>query len=87
MQLATTLQVREIMRRHIPASWGCWTNRTSSNKESRIRTVKCYRPSDAAKDAALIQELRQVAGAENVRVDNSYETIYSDSIRVRCTLA
>lgn len=87
MQLATTRQIREIMHRHKATNWGCWTNRSGSDKESRVRIVKCYRPSYAAKDAALIQELRQVAGAENVRVDETGSTTYSESIRVRCTLA
>ena len=87
MQLATTRQVRNIMRRHGATRWGCWTNRTSSNKETPIRQVKCYQLSDPVKHAELLKELREVAGAENVRVDDAYETIYAESIRVRCTLA
>lgn len=63
--MLTTKQVRAIIRKHIPnaGSWynPIWTNKV---KDLTVRNVKCY---DAGDNTALIAELQQLAGTENVR--------------------
>lgn len=84
--MLTTVQVRNIMMRN-----GIWrdvyTNKTRANCGTE-RRVKCYMPSDANKATALIRELEQAAGKENVKVtDGDLNYHGTPGITVRCTLA
>jgi hypothetical protein len=80
--MLTTKQVRAIIRKHVP-NLGTWYNPVWTNKwnDTNQRSVKVYNSGDTA---ALLQELRDLAGAENVRIvpnDN-----YCDAITVRCVI-
>jgi hypothetical protein len=80
--MITTKQVRAIIRKHVPNS-GTWYNPVWTNKwnDTNQRSVKVYNSGDTA---ALLQELRDLAGPENVRIvpnDN-----YCDAITVRCVI-
>jgi len=57
--ITTTKQIRAIMRRH--NAFGIYTNKTAGDSSDN-RRVKCYFSSNKN----LLQELRQVAGRENV---------------------
>ena len=87
--MVTTREVRAVMRKY--DSWyTIYTNKTTGDT-SRRRRVKCYKPGDAKKADALLKELRELAGEENV-------TVYTpnvlrpwcnthDSVVVKCELA
>ena len=80
--MLTTKQVRAIIRKHVP-NMGTWYNPVWTNKwdDTNKRSIKVYNSGDTA---ALLQELRDLAGAENVRIvpnDN-----YCDAITVRCVI-
>ena len=82
MKMLTTKQVRAIIRKHDPDLGSLyspiWTNKWDDTNK---RSIKIY---DSGDTAALLQELRALAGAENVRIvpnDN-----YCDAITVRCVI-
>ena len=80
--MLTTKQVRAIIRKHVP-NLGTWYNPVWTNKwdDTNKRSVKVYNSGDTA---ALLQELRAQAGAENVRIVPS--KTYCDAITVRCVI-
>jgi hypothetical protein len=84
--MLTTKQVRAIIRKHIPnaGSWydPIWTNKL---KNPALRTVKCY--NTAANSTALIAELHQLAGEENVRLTPNAPWARAGGIIVTCRLA
>ncbi len=80
--MVTTKQVRAIFRKHIP-KLGTWKNPIWTNKwnDTNQRSIKVYNSGDTA---ALLQELRAQAGAENVRIVPNDR--YCDAITVRCVI-
>lgn len=85
--MLTTLEVRAIMKSHISASY--W-NPIYTNKLAKPgqRSVKCYMPEDTVAES-LLTELRQKAGAENVKVTEGapYFGGIGPAIIVRCLMA
>jgi hypothetical protein len=85
--MLTTLEVRAIMKSHISTSY---YNPIYTNKRAELfeRSVKCYMPKPDVAER-LIDELREKAGAENVKVTEGSNYAYSPGpgIIVRCLLA
>lgn len=81
--MVTTKQVRAVIFKHRFFA-SVWTNKL---KDPNLRSVKCYVPSNAAERDALLAELRELAGAENVRVTSGSAWLNEPGITVRCLRA
>lgn len=97
--MLTTKQVRSIMVKHGMPTHGVYTNKTPGDSSKR-RRVKCYMPQNKALANKLLVDLREQAGAENVRVTSfvqpwmrsrTGQAVNDDwvtkSITVKCELA
>ena len=78
--MANTLEVRKVMNKYLRHTDTIYTNKLVGG----MRSVKCYMPDDAAQ---LLQELRELAGEQNVRITTGSDYIGCPAITVRCTLA
>jgi len=81
--MITTKQVRAIINKHAPNSYGVYTNKTAKYT-GQIRRVKCY----FRNNVKLLKALQKAAGKENVTLTAGGVGAYGGmpGITVKCVL-
>jgi hypothetical protein len=81
--MITTTQVRAIINKHAPNSYGVYTNKTAKYT-GQIRRVKCY----FRNNIKLLKALQRAAGKENVTLTTGGNGYCSGGpgITVKCVL-
>ena len=82
MTKATTIQVRDVLRRYHASPSQIWTNKTKGDNTANRRVKTYYEDSKQ-----MIADLIKVAGPENVKIIPGRGWFQNPAVVVKCVLA